>query len=274
MGFWNGFWARHQGVFSGAVLGWALVCVVLLFLAPTPPRAAEAGRSRAEVRVAVAANFIRAMAELIRSFQEERGIRVVPIYGSTGQLYSMIKNGAPVDLFLAADRRRPGLLHRDGICGPPEVYAKGEVVLWSRKRGVAEEHDWKAALAAGRAGRIAIPSPETAPYGHAAQIALRRAGLYARLAPRLIYAQSVAQAFQYVEMEGADLGFVALSYVVGGRAHSGGRYWHIPEAPPILQAMCLVERTQTPIQRKRAEAFMEFLHSRAGRAILARFGYR
>ena len=185
-----------------------VICLVIIIVSYAATSFAEQ-----TIRLAISANFINAMEELSNIFVKKYGITIHPIYASTGSLYAMIKNGAPIDLFLAADERRPRFLYEAGLCDRPKVYAMGEVVLWTNQNHLISAHDWKEAITAGGVDKIALPSPESAPYGACAKWALERVGLFKRLNHQLVYAQSVAQAYQFIEIGGADMGFVPLSYI-------------------------------------------------------------
>ncbi len=223
------------------------------------------------IRLGISANFINAMEELSNIFVKKYGIKILPIYASTGSLYAMIKNGAPIDLFLAADERRPRLLYEAGLCDRPKVYAMGEVVLWTNQNHFISAHNWKEAITAGGVDKIALPSPESAPYGASAKLALERVGLFKRLSHQLVYAQSVAQAYQFVEIGGADMGFVPLSYIKKGKSERVGHFWHIQEAPLVVQAMC---RVSASTRAEEARIFEDFILSKEAKDVMKRFGYR
>ncbi len=216
-----------------------------------------------EARVAVAANFTAVARELAARFEADTGFRVRPSFGSTGQLYAQIVQGAPFDVFLAADAERPARLAAEGRGDPPIPYAHGRLVLWSpdpeRIRGPE-------ALHAPGLARIALANPETAPYGAAALRVLERLGVSDP--PRRILGNNVAQAFQFVRTGNAGAGLLALSQVP-----ATGSRWEIPESlhPPLRQDALLLRRGRG---NPAAEAFLRFLGSGAARAIIERAGYR
>ncbi len=244
-----------------------VICLVIIIVSYAATSFAEQ-----TIRLAISANFINAMEELSNIFVKKYGITIHPIYASTGSLYAMIKNGAPIDLFLAADERRPRLLYEAGLCDRPRVYAMGEVVLWTNQNHqLISAHDWKEAITAGGVDKIALPSPESAPYGACAKWALERVGLFKRLSHQLVYAQSVAQAYQFVEIGGADMGFVPLSYIKKGKSERVGHFWHIQEAPLVVQAMC---RVSASTRAEEARIFEDFILSKEAKHVMKRFGYR
>lgn len=222
-----------------------------------------------ELTVAVAANFILPFGELSRVFEHQSGIKVKGTFTSTGSLYAQIKNGAPYDLFLAADKARPRLLHHEALAEKPFVYARGKVVLWTAKHTLCRIQKWREAVASPSMLRLAIANPETAPYGAAAVEALKRAGLWEAVQQKLVFAQTVAQAFQYAQTESADAGFCALSSAFSQQGRKGCR-WVIPEAPAVIQAACVLKRSK---EKKAVEEFIAFLASPEALQIKKKYGY-
>jgi molybdate transport system substrate-binding protein len=212
------------------------------------------------------------MKELARGFEAETGTRVRLVFGSTGMLFGQLTNGAPLDVFFAADQARPQRLHHMGLARAPLVYARGSVVLWTAHLPAGGPgdgtEDW--AGVAGRAdlARLAVANPETAPYGAAAVQALEAAGLYRRVAEKLVFAQNVAQAFQWAHTGAADAGFVAASHALSARG-ARGRQYPVPGAPEVVQAACVLESARDPAL---ARDFVEYVRDAA--AVLERYGYR
>ncbi len=164
--------------------------------------------------VAVAASFKRPFGEIARSFEAAHPIKVEASFASTGTLQSQIVNGARYDIFLAADDKRPQVLHEKGLAEPPVIYARGRVVLWTNRQNLCRAGDWKSVLRDSGIQKIAIASSATSPYGAAAESALRKEGLWEAVKPRFVYAQDVGQAFQYVYTGAVAAGFCALSDAV------------------------------------------------------------
>jgi len=228
------------------------------------------GHARAgEVRVAVAANFTSAMKDIAADFERRSGHHVVLSFGSTGSLYAQIHHGAPYDLFLAADERRPKLLEQEGtaVAGTRFTYAIGRLVLWSAKPGVVDARG--DVLKHGSFARLAIANPKTAPYGAAAQQVLEHLKLWHALQPRIVRGENIAQTHQFVATGNAELGFVALSQVV---KTGGGSQWQVPQTlyPPIRQQAVLLVRGK---DKPAAHALLDYLRSAAGRNVIERFGY-
>ena len=230
--------------------------------------APAAGRECEPVRVAVASNFLAVAREAGMAFERATGCPVALSAGSTGQLYAQISQGAPFEVFLAADSERPKRAEREGfaVAGSRRTYAVGQLVLFSPTPGLA-----LSGQTLGDAGirRVALANPRTAPYGRAALEAARNLGLGGELEARQVVGTNVAQALSFVLTGNAEVGFVALSQVVG----RAGSSWPVPEMlhAPIRQQGVVLDRGG---RRAEAAAFLDFLASREMRDLLARRGYR
>ena len=228
---------------------------------------ADAGAD--QVTVAVASNFTAAMQRLARDFEQASSHRVVASFGATGKLYAQIKNGAPFDALLAADDQTPARLEREnsGIAGTRFTYAIGRLALWSPKPDVVD--DQGEVLTRGTFARLAIANPKTAPYGAAAEQAMRKLGVRQVLAPKLVYGENIAQTFQFVYTGNAQLGFVALAQVRALPAAKAGSHWIVPDTlhDPLRQDAILL--TDKPAAR----AFLDYLRSPRARAIIGELGY-
>lgn len=222
----------------------------------------------ADLKAAVAANFIAPFQEIAAAFEAQSKIKVEATYSSTGNLYAQIVNGAPYDVFLSADEKAPGKLYEKGLCEKPLVYAIGRVVLWGKKFCGAK--DWKEALRMKGMNKISIANPVTAPYGAAAEAALKTSGIRGEVNGRLVTAQNVGQSFQYAASGGTDASFCALAAALS-RAGAGGCWFAINEAPPITQAACLVKRKTG---NKENSTFLIFLNSPKAAEIMKRYGYQ
>lgn len=227
-------------------------------------RVAHAG----ETHVAVAANFTDAAQEIAARFAETTGHEALLSFGSTGQLYTQISQGAPFDVFLAADAKRPARAIEDGY-GVPRLaftYAVGRIVLWSPDAGtvIGEE-----TLRKGDFAKLAIANPETAPYGKAAMETIEALGVFEAVRGKLVQGNNIAQTFQFVETRNAELGFVALSQLMGMQT---GSRWLVPQElyQPIRQDAVLLSSAET---NEAAKAFVDFLQGPEARAIIERYGY-
>lgn len=244
-------------------------CLLLSWLALLPLAAPAQG---AQVSVAVAANFAAPMQKIAQAFQQDTGHKAVVSLGSTGALVAQIRNGAPFQVLLAADDEAPLRLERDGlaVAGSRATYAIGRLVLWSRQPGRVD--DQGTVLRTGRSQRLAIANPKLAPYGRAAVQALTRLGLLAQWQPRIVQGDNIAQAYQFVASENAELGLIALSQVhADGRIASGSGWWVPAELhDPIRQdAVLLAAGRDQPA----ALALMAYLRSEKARSVIRAYGY-
>jgi molybdate transport system substrate-binding protein len=222
------------------------------------------------VSVAVASNFASAHGALARRFEAETGSRVVASYGATGQLYAQIRNGAPFEIFLAADALRPRLLEEEGFSPPGArfTYSIGRLVLYGP--GLDSVRSAGVDLAMPNLTHVAIANPNTAPYGAAAEAAI--AGLRfdaPSLRSKLVRGGNVAQALQFVRSGSAELGFVALAQVLDEPARS---YWVVPaeyHAPLVQDAVLLHAADANPA----ALVYWDFLRSSVAAEIIASLGY-
>jgi len=226
----------------------------------------------AEVTVAVAANFAAPMHKIAAAFERDSGHRVVLAFGATGKFYAQIRQGAPFQVLLAADEATPARLAQEGFGSADSrfTYAIGRLALWSRQSGVVDAQGQ--VLRDGRFDRLALADPKLAPYGAAAEQTLDRLGLLAKLRPKFVQGNSIAQAHQFVATGNAALGFVALSQLmVDGRIRTGSA-WVVPAElhAPLRQDALLLKRGQG---QPAAIALLAYLRSEPARAILRGYGY-
>jgi molybdate transport system substrate-binding protein len=227
-----------------------------------------------EVRVAAAADLKFAMAQLAEQFEKESGTKVSVTYGSSGNFFSQIQNGAPFDLFFSADVEYAKKLEAAGFAEPGTLYtyAVGRIVIWmpsGAKVNVAKE-GWSALLDAS-VQKIAIANPQHAPYGRAAVAALQKAGIYEQVKSKLVYGENISQAAQFVQSGNAQAGIIARSLTVSP-GMSDGKNWDVPAEmhPPIEQAAILLNGAKG---NKAARALLDFVKSAAGREVLLKFGF-
>lgn len=223
----------------------------------------------AEALVAVAANFTAPAQKLATLFAQETGHTVRFSFGSTGKLYAQIVNGAPFEVFLAADEERPRRLAEEGL-GISESrfpYAFGRLVLYSPQAGLVDSEG--KVLEQGNFRRLAIANAATAPYGKATEEVLRQRGLLAALQSKLVRGENISQALQFVKSGNAELGFVALSQVLQAQE---GSTWVVPPSlhSPIRQDSILLNKGSL---NPAAQAFVQFLRSPKARQLIEDFGY-
>ncbi len=225
----------------------------------------------AEVVVAVAANFTDATRDIVPLFEKATGHTAKVSFGSTGKLYSQIENGAPFELFLAADSKRPAKAEEQGlaVAGTRFTYAKGKLVLWSAKADAFT--DGEGYLKMLGFPRAAIANPKTAPYGLAAQQVLEHLGVWEQARGKLVQGDSIAQTFQFVVTGNAEAGMVAYSQVKAWKGDAGS-LWVIPESyyAPIAQQAVLLKRGES---NPAATAFLKFLQGPEAHAIIEGYGY-
>jgi molybdate transport system substrate-binding protein len=243
------------------------VLPLLLTLSLTGPAAA------AEAVVAVAANFAEVAERLEKDFEGASGHRLSLVAGSTGKLYAQISNGAPFDAFLSADQETPARLEKEGqaVAGSRFTYATGRLTLWSPVPGRIGK-DGAATLREGKFRNLAIANPELAPYGAAAKQALEKLGLWERFQDRIVKGETIGQAYAMVASGNAELGFVALSYVLSPRSETKGSRWDVPGdlyAPLHQDAVLLARGAANPAAR----GFLDFLSSAKAKALIASYGY-
>jgi len=244
-----------------------ILLVVVLVAALGFPLAAGA---QEKLTVAVAANFINPFKEIAELFKEKTQIVVEGTFSSSGNLTSQIKEGAPYDVFLSADEERPNILFRDGLAEKPLTYARGQVILWTARKDLCQEKSWQQVVQMDAVRKIAIANPTTAPYGAAAQAALQKVGLWEKIEKNLVFAQNIAQAFQYCFTENTDVGFCALSEALSEQGKKGC-FFEIAEAPIIFQAACVLKKSS---RQKAAGQFVAFLNSLEAEAVKKKYGYR
>jgi len=224
-----------------------------------------------EVSVAVAANFTDATRDIVPLFEKATGHTVKVSFGSTGKLYAQIEHGAPFEVFLAADSRRPKRAASEGLAVEVSrfTYAVGKLALWSPKAGAFD--DAEAFLKSGQFNRVAMANPKTAPYGLAAKQVMEHIGVWKQLQPKLVRGDSIAQTFQFTATGNAEVGFVALSQVTAWKESKGTR-WTIPQRyyAPIEQQAVLLKKGADD---EAAKAFLDFLKSDEARAVITGYGY-
>jgi molybdate transport system substrate-binding protein len=225
-----------------------------------------------EVNAAVAANFTAPAQQIAELFQKETGHTVKLSFGSSGKFYSQIKEGAPFDVFLAADEKNPKLLEEEGLAVKDTrfVYALGKLVLWSATPGFVD--DKGAVLSKGSYNKIAYADPKLAPYGVAAQETLQKLNLWDKVQGKLVSGESITQTYQFAATGNADLAFIALSQVTKDGKVSEGSWWIVPADMynPIKQSAVQLSTAKDPAA---AKAFMTFLKSEKALAIIRGFGY-
>ena len=252
-----------------------------------PPSVAESSKTESaenlmsprkptELTVAAAADLKFALDELAAAFHKAHPeITLKVVFGSSGNLFAQISNDAPFDLFLAADIQYARDLAEQGQ-GLTETlfpYALGHLVVWVPMTSELDlEELGIQALMDVRVKKVAIANPKHAPYGRAAEAALKNLGLYEQVSRRLVLGENIAQTTQFVESGAADVGIIALSLAMAPAMQGKGRYWRIPvdAYPALLQGGIILKRCQ---DREAADEFKAYLIGEEGRNTLRRYGF-
>jgi molybdate transport system substrate-binding protein len=238
-----------------------------------PARAAEQGT----VRVAAASDLRFTMDEIVEAFRRERpAVDVLVTYGSSGNFYAQLSNRAPFDIFFSADVDYPRRLIRQGLtlADSEFLYGVGRLVVWvPRNSPIEVEKLGIQALLSPSVRRIAIANPRHAPYGRAAEAAMKSLGVFDQVKDRLVLGDSVMQTAQFVDSGGAEVGIISHSLALAPALRDKGRFWEAPiDAYPRQEQGGVI--LSWAKDRPAAEALRDFVLSEGGRAILRRHGFR
>lgn len=246
------------------------VLLALLLLASASP-SRETPALSGPLRIAAASDLRFALDEIIVAFKADHPtIQVEATYGSSGNFFAQVREGAPFDIFLSADVEYARRLFAEGVSDPPFGYAVGRLALVVRSESGLDPRGLGDLVRGPGIKRLAIANPAHAPYGRAAEAALRTWRIYDAVAPRLVLGDSVSQAAQFVDSGAAQAGLVALSLVKGRQ--TGLAFAEVPgtDHPPLDQAGVILKRSLAP---DAARAFQTFLTGASGRSILLRYGF-
>jgi len=220
------------------------------------------------VRVAVAANFTQTAKEIGRAFEKNTKHSALFSFGSTGLLYTQISQQAPFHIFLAADQDRPQMAIEAGLAAPESrfTYAKGKIVLYSKDPNLIKD---KQSLIQNNIRKIAIANPATAPYGKAAIEVMERLGVHNIISDKLVLGNNIAQTYQFVQTENAEIGFISLSQVI---SHNEGARWIIPDHlyTEVAQDAVILKLGAT---NTAAHSFLNFLKGPIAKEIIEKYGY-
>jgi molybdate transport system substrate-binding protein len=224
--------------------------------------------------VAAASDLQAVLPAIASRFESDTGRRITLTFGSSGNFFTQIQNGAPFDVFLSADSEYPRRLEQAGLAerGSLTQYATGRLVLWTRNDSGVDVRLGLSVLADARVRKIAIANPAHAPYGRAAVAALRQAGVYDRVQPKLVLGENISQAAQFAESGNADVGILALSLALTPTLKSAGAYVEIPSTlhPPIEQAAVVLAASK---QKALARQFVSTLTQPEAARTLQTFGF-
>ena len=229
-----------------------------------------------ELRIAAAADLKFVLGDITADFERQHPeVRVLVTYGSSGNFYAQLSNRAPFDVFLSADLDYPRKLIDAGLADQKTAfsYARGQLVVWIPQASPLNlEEQGIRALLDPRVRKIAIANPKHAPYGRAAEAALKNLGVYEQVSERLVLGENIAQATQFVESGAADLGVIALSLAQAPVMRNNGRFWLVPQAayPMMEQGGIILSWTR---EAAAAQAFCQFLKEGHGHEILQSHGF-
>ncbi|MGN8357195.1 molybdate ABC transporter substrate-binding protein [Pseudomonas sp. SMN11] len=225
-----------------------------------------------EVQVAVAANFTAPIQAIAKDFEKDTGHKLVAAYGATGQFYAQIKNGAPFEVFLAADDSTPKKLEEEKeiVSGSRFTYATGTLALWSAKPGYVDAKG--EVLKKNQFQHLSIANPKAAPYGLAATQVLDKLKLTEATKAKIVEGQNITQAYQFVSTGNAELGFVALSQIYKDGKVENGSAWIVPANlhEPILQDAVILNKGK---DNPAAKALVDYLKGPKAAAVIKSYGY-
>ena len=225
-----------------------------------------------KITVAAASDLKFAMDDIAASFKKTSpGDEVEVIYGSSGKFQTQIQQGAPYDLYFSADIAFPRQLAKAGLAASEVTpYALGRIVLWSASLDATRMT--LASLADPKIAHVAIANPKHAPYGKRAEEALRAAGLWEKVEPKIVYGENIAATAQYVQSGNAQAGIIALALALSPELASKGGYWLIPDNlhGPLEQGFIVTKRAGHNALAKR---FATYMGSKPARAIMTRYGF-
>jgi len=223
------------------------------------------------VKIAAAADLRYALDEVVKAFKKTNsGVNIEVIYGSSGNAFTQISNGAPFDIYFSADIMYPQKLKDAGLTlTEPKLYAIGRIVLWSARLDVSKG---MSVLADKPNIKIATANPEHAPYGQRSVDALKFYGLYEKVDKQLIFGENISQAAQFCMTGNADAGLIALSLVLSPLMSNQGKYFLIDEKShrPLEQAYVILDHAKG---NKDVSAFAEYISATAARLIFEKYGF-
>ena len=230
--------------------------------------------SQDQLTVAAAADLQSVLKEVATRFERQTGSKVKLSFGSSGTFFAQIQNGAPYDVFFSADVDYPEKLEAAGLAEPGSLYqyAIGKIVLWVPTGSGVDVTKGLAIVADPAVRRLAIANPAHAPYGRAAEAALKRVGLWQKVSSKLVLGENISQAAQFVQSGNADVGILALSLVLASAMKDKGRYFEVQQElyPPLRQAAVILKNSG---HKQTAHQFMEFTKTPEIKSLLQHYGF-
>ena len=226
------------------------------------------------ITVAAAADLQFAMQDVATQFQKQSGKAVTLIYGSSGNFFQQLQNGAPFDMFFSANLDYARKLEAAGLteAGSYYEYARGRIVLWAPQDSKLDLSSGMSVLLNPSIKKIAVANPQHAPYGQAAVAAMEKAGIYEKVKNKLVLGENISQTASFVMSGSADMGIIALSLALSPNMKEKGRYFEIPagDYPPIEQA-CVILRSSK--SKETAKQFLAFVKTAAAADTLKKYGF-
>jgi len=228
-----------------------------------------------QLTIAAAADLQPVMKHLSARFEKQTGSKVNLVFGSSGNFFAQLQNGAPFDLFFSADIDYPRKLEAAGLTerGSFYEYATGKIVLWVPSHSRVDVNKGLAAVDDPQIRRLAIANPAHAPYGRAAENALKKAGVWEQVSSRLVFGENISQTAQFANSGNADAAILALSLVLTPAMKQQGRYSVIPPEmyPPIRQGAVIIKKSA---HKTLASRFIEFLKAPETRSLFTQYGFQ
>jgi molybdate transport system substrate-binding protein len=226
------------------------------------------------ISVAAAADLQFAMQDIAARFEKQTGKTEKPIYGSSGNFFQQIQNGAPFDVFFSANLDYPKKLEAAGLTEPGSYYeyARGKIVMWVPNDSKLDLKSGLKALLDPSVKKIAVANPQHAPYGQAAVAAMQREDVYEKVKDKFVLGENISQTASFVVSGAADVGIVALALALSPNMKDKGRYVEVPESeyPPIEQACVILHSSKN---KEAAEQFVRFVKTPAIRDLLQSYGF-
>ena len=227
-----------------------------------------------EITVAAAADLQFAMQDVATRFQKKTGKTVRLIYGSSGNFFQQIQNGAPFDMFFSANLDYPKKLEAPGLTEPGSFYpyARGKIVIWVRNESKLDLGSGLQVLLNPAVKKIAVANPQHAPYGQAAVAAMQKENIYEKAKDKFVLGENISQTASFVVSGSADVGIVALSLALSPNMKDKGRYVEVPtgDYPPIEQACVIVSSSKN---KETARQFLSFVQTAAIADVLRSYGF-
>jgi molybdate transport system substrate-binding protein len=235
---------------------------------------ATAISSAQEIGIAAASDLQFVFKEVADRFEKQSGTTLRLSFGSSGNFFSQIQNGAPFDLFFSADLDYPKKLEEQGLIEPGSTYqyARGKIVLWIPNEVAVDVNQGLKALMDPKIKKIAIANPAHAPYGRAAVAAFKSAGIYEKIADKLVFGENISQAAHFVASGNADAGILALSTALSSMINARGKYIVVPldSYPPLDQAAVVLKSSQ---KKDQAKCFLQFLQTPEIVELMKKYGF-